>query len=248
MKISKKERVRSLDDSKVIDDLVLRSKDKGFVTYDELNNSIVSSKNLSIDDLEDAMSKFSAAGIDIIDDDSGYNIKLNISEELSLSDRSVDHDNDESTAGENLSSTDDPVRLYLRDMGGVELLTREKEINIAKSIDAGKALMLNSLCESPMAMKRLIKWFEDLVNEKIMLRDLIDLDANIANEDSLVGVEGDRVEEEVIVSKNQKLVGVQDEGSIFPVIATHKITKKITKNFIDICTSKVITSSIKSSS
>ena len=71
-------------------------------------------------------------------------------------------------------------------MGGVELLSRENEIEIAKRIDEGKELMLNSLCESPLAMKRFIKWFEDLVNEKIMLRDLIDLEANMGNDDPLI--------------------------------------------------------------
>ena len=181
----------SEEDSKNLDKLVSKSKKKGFVTYDELNKSIPATKKLSVDQLESAISKFSDAGIDIIEDDN-EDIKLDISvnEELTVSSRSSDTEEENSSeTPENLGSTDDPVRLYLRDMGGVELLSRENEIEIAKRIDAGKELMLNSLCESPLAMKRFIKWFEDLVNEKIMLRDLIDLDANLVNEDSLTEAE-----------------------------------------------------------
>ena len=74
-------------------------------------------------------------------------------------------------------------------MGGVDLLSRENEIEIAKRIDAGKELMLNSLWESPFAIRRFIKWYEDLVNEKIMLRDLIDLDANLGNDEPLMDEE-----------------------------------------------------------
>lgn len=172
-------------DEKSLDNLVSKGKKKGFVTYDELNKSISATKQLSVDDLENAISKFSEAGIDIIEDED-IKLDININEELTVSSRSVDFDDEGESStpdAENIGSTDDPVRLYLRDMGGVELLSRENEIEIAKRIDAGKELMLNSLCESPLAMKRFIKWFEDLVNEKIMLRDLIDLDANIATEE-----------------------------------------------------------------
>jgi RNA polymerase primary sigma factor len=169
-------------DTKNLDKLVTEGKKKGFVTYDQLNKSISATKKLSVEELESAISKFSDAGIDIIEDDNeDIKLDINVNEELTISNRSSDNDEEDNKAEtpENLGSTDDPVRLYLRDMGGVELLSRENEIEIAKRIDAGKELMLNSLCESPLAIKRFIKWYEDLVNEKIMLRDLIDLDANI---------------------------------------------------------------------
>jgi len=183
----------SAEDTKNIDKLVLAGKKKGFVTYDELNKSIAATNKLSVDELESAISKFSEAGIDIIEDDEeDIKLDINVNEELTISNRSVDFDEEEAENDtENLGSTDDPVRLYLRDMGGVELLSRENEIEIAKRIDAGKELMLNSLCESPLAMKRFIKWFEDLVNENIMLRDLIDLDANITADNSVDDEEDD---------------------------------------------------------
>ncbi|MFK7968671.1 MAG: RNA polymerase sigma factor RpoD [Rickettsiaceae bacterium] len=174
---------------KTVDNLVTESKKKGFVTYDQINKSIAANKKLSVDDLESAISKFSEAGIDIIDDDNDDDIKLdiNVSEELNVPSTTVDNEEEaEESSSTNLGSTDDTVRLYLRDMGGVELLSRENEIEIAKRIDEGKKLMLHSLCESPMAMRKFIKWYEDLVSEKIILRDLIDLEANIGNDDQIM--------------------------------------------------------------
>ena len=174
---------------KTVDTLVTASKKKGFVTYEQINKSIAANKKLSVDDLENAISKFSEAGIDIIDDDNDDDIKLdiNVSEELNITSSSVDtEEDDEESSSNNLGSTDDTVRLYLRDMGGVELLSREDEIEIAKRIDEGKKIMLFSLCESPMAMRKFIKWYEDLVSEKIILRDLIDLEANIGSDGTII--------------------------------------------------------------
>ena len=187
MEKSKSKENTNKEETKNLEKLVTEGKKKGFVTYDQLNKSISATKKLSVEELENAISKFSDAGIDIIEDE-GEDIKLdiNVNEELRISSRSADDEDSKDDETENLGSTDDPVRLYLRDMGGVELLSRENEIEIAKRIDAGKELMLNSLCESPFAIKRFIKWYEDLVNEKIMLRDLIDLDANLGNDDPLM--------------------------------------------------------------
>ena len=196
---TKKTKSISEADTKNLDKLVLEGKKKGFVTYDQLNKSISATSKLSVDELESAISKFSDAGIDIIEDEEeDIKLDININKELTVSSRSSDfdaqdEDSEESEVPENLGSTDDPVRLYLRDMGGVELLSRENEIEIAKRIDAGKVLMLHSLCESPLAMQRFIKWFEDLANEKIMLRDLIDLDANLVSEEA---ISEDAVEED----------------------------------------------------
>ncbi len=194
MRKEKKGNSTKKEKGKDLDNLVSTSKKKGFVTYDELNKSIPANKKLSVDELENAISKFSEAGIDIIEeDDEDIKLDINVNEELTVFNRITE--TEEESEEEDLGSTDDPVRLYLRDMGGVELLSRENEIEIAKRIDEGKELMLNSLCESPLAMKRFIKWFEDLVNEKIMLRDLIDLEANIGNDDPLI-VEDEETEDE----------------------------------------------------
>ena len=207
----KEKKVISTKEKKVqdLDNLVSTSKKKGFVTYNELNKSIPASKKLSVDELENAISKFSEAGIDIIEeDDEDIKLDINVNEELTVFNRIADAE--EESEEEDLGSTDDPVRLYLRDMGGVELLSRENEIEIAKRIDEGKELMLNSLCESPLAMKRFIKWFEDLVNEKIMLRDLIDLEANMGNDDPLI-VEDEETEDEEEGRGDNMKSGIEEE-------------------------------------
>ena len=103
---------------KTVDNLVTESKKKGFVTYDQINKSIAANKKLSVDDLESAISKFSEAGIDIIDDDNDDDIKLdiNVSEELNVPSTTVDNEEEaEESSSTNLGSTDDTVRLYLRD-------------------------------------------------------------------------------------------------------------------------------------
>ena len=177
-------------EAKNIDILVTEGKRKGFVTYDQLNKSMAANHKLSVEDLENAISKFSDAGIDIIEDeDDDIKLDINVNEELTVSNRNTDDEITSDDEIDNSSSTDDPVRLYLRDMGGVELLSRENEIEIAKRIDAGKWLMLSSLCESPFAIKRFIKWYYDLINDKIMLRDLITLDTSFDNDESLIDKE-----------------------------------------------------------
>lgn len=196
MRKEKPKTVKTENTEKDVDSLVDQGKKKGFVTYDQINKSISASKKLSVDDLENAISKFSEAGIDIIDDDDDNSIKLdiNVNEELSIPSSSGELEEEESLS-ENLGSTDDTVRLYLRDMGGVELLSRENEIEIAKRIDEGKTLMLHSLCESPIAVKKFIKWYEDLVNEKIPLRNLIDLEANLGGDGDIMEAD-DQIEDD----------------------------------------------------
>ena len=173
--------------SKKIETLMDEGKKKGFVTYDELNNSLPANNKVNIEEIENTISKFSDAGIDIVDEDDTEDIKLdiNINEEVRISNAAsvVDSEIEEDIE---VGSTDDPVRLYLREMGTVELLSREHEIEIAQRIDDGKLLVLKSMCESPITMKKLIKWYEDLVNEKIILRDLIDLESHIGGEEAII--------------------------------------------------------------
>ena len=120
-------------------------KNKNFANYDEPNKSAQTSSNLSIDDLEKAISKFSDAGIDIIEeDDEDIKLDINIDEELRFSSSgTIEPDIEEEPEEEVLGVTDDPVRLYLRDMGGVELLSRENEVEIAKKIEEGKKINKN---------------------------------------------------------------------------------------------------------
>ncbi|ABV85307.1 MULTISPECIES: RNA polymerase sigma factor RpoD [spotted fever group] len=168
-----------------IDSLLKKAKSKKIpVTYDDINNALPLNKNPSIRQLEEAILKFSDAGIDILESNEDDEIKLDIGmdEEFKLS-TNVDNE-PEDEVEENIGATDDPVRLYLKDMGGVDLLTRENEVEIAKRIEEGHKTMTASLCRSPIAMRCFIVWYEDLVNEKMLLRDLIDLEANMLHDET----------------------------------------------------------------
>ncbi|MDR0296497.1 MAG: RNA polymerase sigma factor RpoD [Rickettsia sp.] len=169
--------------SNAVDKLVKTAKEKGkAVTYYDINKVIPITNNISVNDLEKVISKFSEAGVDIIEgDEDEIKLDINVDEEFKLS-NNVDNEPEDDSEEENLGTTDDPVRLYLRDMGGVGLFSREAEIEVAQDIEEGKEIMVKSLCENPISMKFFIKWHEDLANEKILLRDLIDLEANMVHE------------------------------------------------------------------
>ena len=173
--------VETLKKGDLISKLVGASKKKGAVTYEDINKALPENPNLTVDDLEKAIASFSDAGIDIIEDDSDDDIKLDISIDDDIKITSTSSDSDYEEQEEDLAgTTDDPVRLYLRDMGGVPLLSREREVEIARRIEEGKEIMITSLCESPQLMKLLIKWHDDLSNEKMLLRDLIDLESHLS--------------------------------------------------------------------
>lgn len=178
-----KKKSEASNDQAELNPLIDKAKKKGFVTYDEINNAMPTDSKLSVDDLESALAKFSDAGIDIIEEDDSSNeeikMDVNIEEDINFSGASVDEEFEEAPEVGEISPTDDPVRLYLRDMGGVELLSREGEIEIAKRIEKGKLHMLTSLCVSPMTLKTLTGWYSDLTNEKILLRELVDIEANM---------------------------------------------------------------------
>ncbi|KAJ6645052.1 RNA polymerase sigma factor RpoD [Pseudolycoriella hygida] len=166
--------------------LIKKAKEKGSsVSYYDINKIIPITNNISASELDKVISKFSEAGVDIIEgDDDEIKLDINVDEEFKLA-TNVDREQEDDPEEENFGTTDDPVRLYLRDMGGVELLSRENEIEIAKKIEEGKEIMIKSLCENPVSMKFFIKWHEDLVNEKMLLRDLIDLEANMDHDSSV---------------------------------------------------------------
>ena len=169
-----------------IDSLLKKAKSKKIpVTYDDINNALPLNKNPSIRQLEEAILKFSDAGVDILESNEDDEIKLDIGmdEEFKLS-TNVDNEPEDEVEEENIGATDDPVRLYLKDMGGVDLLTRENEVEIAKRIEEGHKTMTASLCRSPIAMRCFIVWYENLVNEKMLLRDLIDLEANMLHDET----------------------------------------------------------------
>jgi RNA polymerase primary sigma factor len=168
--------------SKAIKKIENLARDKGgYVTYDELND-LLPQDHLSSEEIDSAMTTLSEAGISVVE---------SFSDDADVSIETFDIDNDEDEFSEeeeesgssgDLGRTDDPVRMYLRDMGGVDLLSREGEIEIAKRIEEGQETMIKALCESPTAMKELINCYEGLINEKVLLRDIIDLDSAYGSE------------------------------------------------------------------
>jgi len=178
-----------------IDSLLKKAKSKKVpVTYDDINKAIPLSKNPSIiRQLEEAILKFSDAGVDILESTEDDEIKIDdmeMEEGFKIS-TNVDHESEDEAEEENLGTTDDPVRLYLKDMGGVDLLTRENEVEIAKRIEEGRKTMITALCRSPIAMGKFIEWHKALANENMLLRELIDLEANMMHDDDTTESEED---------------------------------------------------------
>ena len=153
--------------------MIASAKAKGTITYDELNRVLPPDK-VSPDQIEDVMSMLSEMGVNVVDEDSGE-------EEAPKGDKPGESSSRELTTSasttEVVDRTDDPVRMYLREMGSVELLSREGEIAIAKRIEAGRNTMIGGLCESPLTFQAITIWREELIEGDILLRDVIDLDA-----------------------------------------------------------------------
>jgi RNA polymerase primary sigma factor len=169
--------------------LIKVAKKRGYVTYEELN-AVMPSEEVSSEQIEDIMSMFSDMGINVVDEDE-------------VEETEVEKDDDEGGGGEiapasstgsavattsnakaGSDRTDDPVRMYLREMGSVELLSREGEIAIAKRIEAGRETMIEGLCESPLTFQAIIIWRDQLAEGEILLRDIIDLEATYAGPDA----------------------------------------------------------------
>ncbi|MEO1196382.1 MAG: RNA polymerase sigma factor RpoD [Pseudomonadota bacterium] len=155
--------------------MIAEARERGYITYDQLND-VLPPDQVSSEQIEDVMSMLSEMGINIIENDeaedgdddkkSGELVETSTSREVAVS----------ATETEKLDRTDDPVRMYLREMGSVELLSREGEIAIAKRIEAGRNTMIAGLCESPLTFQAITIWRDELLNEEILLRDVIDLE------------------------------------------------------------------------
>ena len=147
--------------------LIKKGKERGYVTHDELNAALPQ-EELTSEQIEDVMSALSEMGVNVIDS-------------ADNDDNASDDNNEETTSSGNLSDSDvsgsdDPVRMYLREMGTVELLSREGEIAIAKRIEAGREMMIGGLYESPLTIRALLQWRRQVEEGVVPLRDIIDLD------------------------------------------------------------------------
>jgi RNA polymerase primary sigma factor len=151
---------------------VAKAKEKGYVTYDELNKALPADQVTS-EQIEDIMAMLSEMGINVIENEE--------QEEQAAEPEKKEVATTTTTSSSGNSSdverTDDPVRMYLREMGSVELLSREGEIAIAKRIEAGRENMIGGLCESPLTMRMLMVWRDEIVAGNMLLRDVIDLDS-----------------------------------------------------------------------
>jgi RNA polymerase primary sigma factor len=155
--------------------LIAKGKERGYITFDELNAILPPDQNSS-EQIEDVMANFSEMGIQVVESEENEE-----GEAPAAKAEKVDEAEEEEQSGNvdeaSLGRTDDPVRMYLREMGSVELLSREGEIAIAKRIEAGRDMMINGLCESPLTFKAIINWHEQLKAGRMLLRDIIDLEA-----------------------------------------------------------------------
>ncbi len=172
--------------------MIKQAKKRGFVTFDQLND-VLPSESTSPEQIEDVMSMLSEMGINVVESEDAEADEEEKQEEpdeepdtelVEITQRAV-AETKKSEPGER---TDDPVRMYLREMGSVELLSREGEIAIAKRIEAGREAMIAGLCESPLTFQAIIIWRDELNEGKIFLRDIIDLEATYAGPEARGGV------------------------------------------------------------
>ena len=162
--------------------LIARAKRRGVITMDELNEALPQDQ-MSTDQIEDIMSAISEMGVNIVESDE---------DAIDPEEKEVDEVDEAESMGaerppiekkkETIDRTDDPVRMYLREMGAVELLSREGEIAIAKRIEAGRDTMILGLCESPITFHAIIQWSEALNAGEMQLREILDLDAMLSKE------------------------------------------------------------------
>ncbi len=166
--------------------LIARGKERGYVTYDELNAALPSDQ-VSSEMIEDTMATLSEIGINVVESEDSEDGETAVAKPAT--EEKEEKDEEESGGNvdeETLGRTDDPVRMYLREMGSVELLSREGEIAIAKRIEAGRDMMIGGLCESPLTFKAIVAWHDAVKEGRMLLRDVIDLEgtASAANPDA----------------------------------------------------------------
>lgn len=156
--------------------MIAKAKERGYISYDEVNAALPT-EEMSSEKIEDIMTMLSEMGINVVDSDEEPD-----EAEETPSPEAEKEEFKTTDKKEASDRTDDPVRMYLREMGSVELLSREGEIAIAKRIEAGRATMIEGLCMSPLTFKAITEWALRLENEEMLLRDIIDLEATIGKQ------------------------------------------------------------------
>ena len=162
--------------SAAVKKLIARGKERGYVTYDELNGALPS-EQVSSETIEDTMAMLNDLGINVVENEESEDGEAAAPKPVAKADEEEEEESGGNVDEESLGRTDDPVRMYLREMGSVELLSREGEIAIAKRIEAGRDMMIGGLCESPLTFRAIVAWHEAVKEKRMLLRDVIDLEA-----------------------------------------------------------------------
>ncbi|WGR63308.1 RNA polymerase sigma factor RpoD (plasmid) [Paracoccus ferrooxidans] len=180
--------------------MIAEGRERGFITYDQLN-AVLPPEQVSSDQIEDVMSMLSEMDIRVVENDEEAE-EAEPGGELTTTGSASRELTVATAETEKLDRTDDPVRMYLREMGSVELLSREGEIAIAKRIEAGRNTMIAGLCESPLTFKAITMWRQELLDEDILLRDVIDLETTFGR-----SMDEDGEEEEVLPTETRPAAG-----------------------------------------
>ncbi|WP_350335005.1 RNA polymerase sigma factor RpoD [Coralliovum pocilloporae] len=199
--------------------MIKTAKKRGYVTYEELN-AVLPSEEVTSEQIEDTMSMLSDMGINVVesDEEAEEEAAAEGGDLVAASSTAVA----KTTTREPTDRTDDPVRMYLREMGSVELLSREGEIAIAKRIEAGREAMIAGLCESPLTFQAIIIWRDELNEGRILLRDIIDLEATYSDplaraaedeDEDGDGEEGEAASGEAAAASGPRIVSSQPQDT-----------------------------------
>ena len=190
--------------SKSFERLMEKGLSRGFITYEELQKSL-GKRNANVESLEKSVLHIFDQAICFVKKKSDFKVKKLESET--------------SKQPKNQDRSDDPIRMYLREMGGVELLSREGEIAIAKRIESGKYVMVSSLSESPVTAKKIFEWEERLINNEMLVRDIIDLDTNFLDDDKLKkSIKEKKEKEEKLKKKESKEKGEETNTTTADIV------------------------------
>ncbi|MGB7374754.1 RNA polymerase sigma factor RpoD [Pontixanthobacter sp.] len=193
--------------------LLTKAKRKGYLTYDELNAALPQDQ-MNTDQIEDVMSAISEMGVNIVENDEEAEAEQEQEAEVEEITVGAKDAKKPAAAPKKLAAgerTDDPVRMYLREMGAVELLSREGEIAIAKRIEAGRDTMIIGLCESPITFHAIIHWSEALNAEEMQLREILDLDAMLSKEPPVDKMEEENEDDDGEISEETAGVDIRDD-------------------------------------
>jgi len=204
--------------------LMSKAKKRGYITYDELNEALPSGE-MSPDQIEDIQTALSEMGVQIVENDEEAEAEAEAEaevEEMSVGEEEAEEKTaakkDPKAAAAKKTGTgertDDPVRMYLREMGAVELLSREGEIAIAKRIEAGRDMMIMGLCESPITFHAIIQWSEALNAEDMQLREILDLDAMLSKEPPPDKMEEENEEDDGTISEETAGPTIREDDEV----------------------------------